>query len=67
MQRRAADFAIFQFPLCRLRSVRFEQPYEHTLRVPGEAGERKLSIQQAPLDAQGFASTGEARFAPCHT
>lgn len=41
-------------------SVRFEQPYEHTLRVPGEAADRKLIIQQAPFGAEGFASTGAA-------
>jgi hypothetical protein len=42
----------------RLRSVRFEQPYVHTVRVPGEAEDRTLSIQQAPFNAEGFASTG---------
>jgi hypothetical protein len=41
-----------------LRSVRFEQPYVHMLRVPGEAADRTLSIQQAPFNAEGFASTG---------
>lgn len=41
-----------------MRSVRFEQPYEHTLRVPSEAADRRLIIQQAPFDAEGFASTG---------
>ena len=39
-------------------SVRFEQPYVHTLRVPGEAADRTLSIHQAPFNAEGFASTG---------
>jgi hypothetical protein len=49
----------------RLRSVRFEQAYVHTLRVPGEAADRTLSIRQAPFNAEGFASTGATTSCTC--
>lgn len=47
--------------LCK-RSVRFHQPYEHVLRVPLEESDRRMSIRQAPFDAQGFASTGASTY-----
>ena len=39
--------------------VRFDRPYLHPLRLPGQEGETKLTIHQARFKEQGFASTGE--------
>ena len=45
-----------RFLACR---VRFDRPYLHPMRLPGQEGETKLTVHQARFTEQGFASTGE--------